>query len=102
MPDGEIRKGDIGTVFIVTVNNASAVLDISLASDMDILFQKPSGNITRTASFTTDGTDGKMQYATIADDLDVAGSWKIQGRVTLPSGTWSTTVSTFRVYDNLD
>lgn len=98
----EIHVGDIGTVFEVTVHDCDVVVDISAASTMEIVFKKPDKTIvTKVAVHTTDGLDGKMQYVTILDDLDLKGTWSIQARVTLPTGTWRSEISKFKVYANL-
>lgn len=98
----EIHLNDIGTVFEATIMDGSAIVDVSSATTKELIFRKPSGAvITQTAVFTTDGTDGKIQYITIASDLDEAGDWKLQGRIILPTGEWRTDVSIQSVYGNL-
>ena len=98
----EVHKDDIGTVFLVTLYDGSTALDVSGAIVKQIVFQDADGTVTtQTATFTTDGTDGKIQYTTIADDLSVVGKWKIQGYVQLASGQWKSNVGNFRVYSNL-
>ena len=99
----EIHLDDVGTVFEVELQENDVTLDISAATTKALLFQKPDGTVvTQTAAFTTDGSDGKIQYITVADDLDQSGNWKLQARVTLPTGTWSSSTSKFKVYGNLD
>ena len=99
----EIHLNDIGTIFELTVKDGDATLDISTALSMVILFKKPSGTVvTQTAVYQTDGTDGIMQYVTQTGDLDEVGGWKIQGRVQLPTGHWSSDTHSFKVYANLD
>lgn len=99
----EIHLNDVGTIFELTVMDGDTIVDISLATELLILFKKPDGTVVeQTASKTTDGTDGKMQYVTIAGDLDALRVWKIQGRVTLQTGKWSTEVDKFTVYPNVD
>ena len=99
----EIHLYDIGTVFEVTLQEDDVDLDISAATLATIIFVKPDGEVVaQEAEFTTDGTDGKIQYTTIADDLDQTGKWRIQARVALPTGTWSSSRSSFKVYPNLD
>ncbi len=98
----KIYLDDIGTVLELTITADGVAVDVSGASVKNIIFEKPDRtSITRTASFTTDGTNGKIDYATIADDLDQYGEWSIQGFITLPSGSWHTDVGKFQVYDNL-
>jgi hypothetical protein len=103
MAAGEIRVGDIGTVFECTVRDQDGkVVDISSASTKQMIFKTASGKtLTKTASLSSSGTDGKMKYVTIAGDLDKAGGWIVQGKVTLPGGTWKTDWSKFDVYGNL-
>jgi hypothetical protein len=98
----EIHVGDIGTVFEVELKDCLTIVNISSATVKQIIFQKPTGEVlTKTAIFSTDGTDGKLRYITVANDLDLAGTWKIQAKVVLPSGTWSSNVDKFKVYSNL-
>lgn len=103
MAANEIHLDDIGTIFRVTLMDDTVAADVSGATEMYIIFSKPSGTtVQKTAVHYTDGTDGIIQYTTIADDLDETGNWKLQARVTLPSGTWSSDTQKFKVYPNLD
>ncbi len=98
----EIHLGDIGTIFEITLKDCDEVVDLSGATSKLIIFKKPDKIVvTQTASFSTDGTDGIIQYATVLDDLDQTGFWYIQANVTLPSGTWSSEITRFKVYKNL-
>ncbi len=102
----EIHEGDIGTVFRVTVeeclNGVSTILDVSDATTQEIRMKPPTGDAkTMTSGFTTDGTDGLVEYATIADDLDEVGNWKLQFHVVLPTGEWRSDIQKFKVYSNL-
>jgi hypothetical protein len=98
----EIHAGDIGTQFTVTVSDSGVVVNLSTASTKEIILSKPSGDkLTKTASLVTDGSDGKIKYVTVANDLDVIGLWKLQVHVILPTGEWHSDVSEFRVYPNL-
>lgn len=100
---GEIRVDDIGTIIELVIEDAGVVVDISLATTKQIIFYPPSGPfVTKTAEFSTNGTDGKIRYALVEGDLDEGGVWKVQGRVTLPTGTWRTNIDSFRVYTNLE
>jgi hypothetical protein len=79
MPANEIHVNDIGTRFMLTVKDGSTAVDISGASTKQITIKKPSGtSITVVTAFDSDGTDGKMYYNTVADDLDEAGSFSIR------------------------
>ena len=98
-----IHLNDIGTVFEVTLKDETGtVLDISSATVKQIVFQKPDKTlITKTASFSNTGTDGKIRYISQAGDLDQPKSWQIQAKVTLPSGSWSSDIGSFTVDKNL-
>lgn len=100
----EIHEGDIGTIFRLTIVDCDSVaIDISTATVKDIVFKKPDGtSVTKAGVFYTNGTDGIIDYTTIADDLNMIGeNWKIQAVVTLSTGRWSSDVGTFTVYGNL-
>jgi hypothetical protein len=98
----EIHEGDIGTKLLVTVTDDGVVVDISVATTLQIFIKKPDGTLlSRTGVLETDGTDGQMYYITVSGDTDVAGSYKIQGRVVLPGGSYYTSTGTFKVHCNL-
>lgn len=98
----EIHIEDIGTQFIITINDGSVAVDLSTASTKQIIFRKPSGSkITKNASFVNTGSDGKIKYTTLSGDLDEAGYWKIQVYLVIGSNSWKTDMMIFRVYPNL-
>jgi hypothetical protein len=102
MPANEIHLSDIGTKFLVTITDGSSAVDVSSASTKQIIIKKPSGSkLTTTASFNSDGTDGKIYYTTVTDDLDEAGSYKLQGKVIISDGTFYTDITSFKVHRNL-
>lgn len=98
-----IHLNDIGTQFKVTVQDCnSTAIDISDATNTDIIFKKPDGNtVTKDAGFYTDGSDGIIRYVAVDGDINIIGSWKIQASITTPSGTWSSDFQTFKVHRNL-
>jgi len=97
-----IHVNDIGTQIILTVLEDGAAYDISSATTLQIIIKKPdTTTLTKTASFFTDGTDGKMVYISVSGDFDVPGYYKIQGKVIIGGSTFYTTTSTFKVYCNL-
>jgi hypothetical protein len=99
----EIHLNDVGTQFLVTVIDGLEIpMDISMATTKEIIFKKPSGVlVTKTASFFTDGTEGKIYYVSQAADLDEIGAWKIQCHVITATSNWHTNFSTFKVHRNL-
>jgi len=98
-----IHVGDIGTVLEITLTDETgAALDVSAATMLQIELQKPDKtNVTKTAVLSTDDTDGKIRYVSVDGDFDQPKSWKLQGRVTLPSGTWRSQIGSFIVEKNL-
>lgn len=83
--DDFIRVGNIGTVIICTVTKiiggVDTAHDVSGTTSVEIEFQKPNGERLTpvTATFVTDGTDGKITYVDSTGIFDVAGRWKIRG-----------------------
>jgi hypothetical protein len=98
----EIHYGDIGVNFNITVMNGTAVLDVSNANSINIIFQKPdNSDLIKTASLITDGTDGNIRYTTVSGDLDQIGTWQIQARVDFGASVFSTDIQKFKVYRNI-
>lgn len=100
----EIHKNDANTAFRYTVKDENGnVVSLVGAVTKQIIFQKPDGvKLTKTASFVTNGSDGKIEYATSSGELDVAGMWRSQCFVDLgASGSFYTDITRFKVHDNL-
>lgn len=104
----EAHVNDIGTIFRVTINDTTSsggnsVADISNATTRTFTFKRPDGTtFSKSASFTTDGTDGKVQYATVDGDLNGAGTWGLQVAIHTSTGlVHNTNVGTFRVFENI-
>ena len=68
--------------FTVT-DQDDAIVDLSTVASYDITFERPGGQsyFVRTPAFITDGTDGGLFYVAPNDELDIDGSWKVQGLV---------------------
>ena len=98
----EIHMNDIGTQFILTIKDQDgAVVNLASSLTKEIIFLKPDlSSHTKTASFVTDGSDGKIYYTAASGDIEQDGFWRIQGRVTFASGSWSTNTTQFIVYPN--
>lgn len=79
MTDSTPHTGDLTTLSGTVTENGVAV-DISSATTMTVRLRSPKGVVIEfTGVFTTDGTDGKMQYQlTPADDPLEPGCWGIQ------------------------
>lgn len=76
-----IEEDDSGTIVIDGVTYS--VVDISGAIvAKQIRFKKPSGSfVSQLGAFTTDGTDGELEYAMQTGDLDAPGTWWLDGLV---------------------
>ncbi len=95
---------DIGTRFEITLNDQDgAVVDISAVTTKEIIFEKPDRtSATKTASFTTDGTDGKMYFIAAGVDLNSnPGNWRIQGHVIGVGFEYRSQVGGFTVASNI-
>jgi len=104
--DNPIFEDDIGTIFKLTVeesiNGADVVVDVSSQTALTFFFKKPDNTvISRTPVFTTDGTDGKIQYVILIGELDQLGTWQLQAEVTITSGTFRTEVVAFDVLEKV-
>lgn len=94
------HTGDWGILFKFRLINkdTNAVVDISAATNKYMYFKRPDGtSFIKTAAFSTDGTDGYIQYVSVADDLDAVGEWLIQGFVELPTKGVATEKIKFKV-----
>ena len=102
MAANEIREDDIGTIIRATILDGSNIVDVSSATTQEFIFKPPrSTSFSRTTTFTTDGTDGRIEYTTISGDLFEPGNWKFQAHVILTTGDWRSDIGTFTVYKNL-
>ena len=100
----EIHQDDIGTRFLVTVKDDGVAVNLTSATLKQLNFRKPDDSVlNRTASGLGGGSEssGFMYYDTVAGDLDAVGVYKMQGKVTIPSGTFYTDIYTFKVHSNL-
>jgi hypothetical protein len=98
----EIHVGNI-TQFEITIARCDGTVeDLSTATTIDFLFQKPDGSvIIRVGSFLTDGADGIVVYRTDITDLDQSGSWKYQIHLIYDNNEQYTDVTKFKVIANL-
>lgn len=93
---------DVGTVFEATIMDAGAVVNIAAATTLQLWFRRPDGRVLKkTAVLSTNGTDGKMRYTTVANDLTQAGNWNWQPYVVLGTTTVHGNIQAFMVNGNL-
>lgn len=88
-----VHVGDIGTVLEVTARDQdNAVISLAGATVLTMILVKPDGGrVSKTAVLTSDGTDGKLRYTTVAGDLDQRGVWRLAAVVTIGASTKFTT-----------
>lgn len=101
----EVHLNDIGTDFIAEIvdGNPPTVVNVNGAGVIQIVFRKPDGTaVVKSASNTTDGTDGKIQYTSLVNVIDTLGIWSYQAYVELTATKkYRSSIHEFRVVDNL-
>ena len=101
----QIHVDDVGTRFLITIKDDSSTVDLSDATLKQLNFRKPDDSIiNRSGSFISgvSQASGVMYYDSVVGDLNQAGNYKLQGKVSIPSGTYYTDIHTFKVYCNLE
>lgn len=100
----ELQVGVIGATLRGTAyEQDQSIMDLSASTGLQFYLKSPSGKLkTFTASLSTDGTDGRMEYVTTAaTDLFEHGRWRLQGRVVFGTQVfWSRSIR-FSVLENL-
>lgn len=102
--DNFIQVNDVGLAIQVTVTQGDNVtpIDLSTASPITIYISRPDNTlISGAASFVTNGKDGKVQYVTQANDLNIQGIYKIQVKYVISGLTKHTVKGEFVVEPNL-
>jgi hypothetical protein len=101
----QVQKNAIGVAVIGTITEDGLFQNVATVSTKTLVFRKPDVACTvvsKTATFVTDGTDGKIQYITEALFLDTVGVWECQGYVVFPGGfDGRSDIQFFEVKDNL-
>lgn len=99
----EIHAGDTGTAIrLHLIDQDGRDVDVSGASTIEFTFVSPAARrLVVAAAPVTDGKDGRVQYVPAEEDLDIAGSWKLQARTVIGSGRWRSNVIRFTVASNL-
>lgn len=87
----KVYVGDTGTVIVLDCGQ-----DVSAASARSIEYRKPDGT-TGSWAASASGTNA-IQFTTLAGTLDQAGRWRLQAKVTLPSGVWLGETADLMVY----
>ena len=96
----DLIKNDVGTVLEATIKDQDGVVvDISSSTLRTFKFHTPSKTlVSKSAVLSGSGTDGKLRYVTVADDLNVTGTWTLQVYIEIGAGvTFHTSVAVFDV-----
>ncbi len=97
MTTSTVHIGDNGTVLEVTVTENGVAVDLQAATTKEFLIERKDRTTYKVAaSFSTDGSDGKLSY-TFGDEFDVKGVWNVQVHLVFPNGEWYSTKDTFTV-----
>lgn len=74
--------------------------DVSGATVKQIKFRSPSGTeYTKSAVFATDGSDGVVQFLSVADFPDEVGTWEYEAYIEDNGQTYHTDIVKFVVGD---
>lgn len=98
-----MRVGDYGGVLRITVKEDGAVKDISgftTAKQFRLIRPDKVELPLVTASFTSDGTDGKLQYTFPSGTLSKKGPWRVQVLLTSGSQFVQSKIGSFPVEGN--
>lgn len=99
----KVRLNDVGTIFRVRILEDTTPVDLTASTDKHIIFTKPDGTqVTQEADFYTNGSDGYIQYTTIAGDINQTGLWNLQGYVQFTNQSWHTSIDSFLVEDGTE
>lgn len=104
MTDTIIHVGDVGTIFQVTIVEKDGVTPVPIGSATlkKIYFRKPTGTkLAKTATLLTDGSDGIMFCTGVSGDIDIPGTWMMQGYIEIPGGKFYSVKTKFEVHENL-
>lgn len=90
-----LSKDEEGIAIELLIDSGAS---IETATDLKMIFKTPrETNIEKTAVFTTDGTDGLIQYVITASDLNDEGVWRVRGNYNLGAEEKFTSWAEFRV-----
>lgn len=91
----KVYVGDTGTLIVLDCGQ-----DISAASARSIEVKKPDGSVVSWAAVLVGAN--AMSYTSLLGTFDQAGTWKLQAKVTLPSGVWRGTTADLLVHAAFD
>ena len=108
MREESLQVGAVGAEIEVLIvefdneTNADAPVDLSSATNLVIELKRPDNTtVSRTGILSTNGIDGKMYMLTIDGDINIDGTYYIQGKVVLTGWNGYSSIGKFEVNDNL-
>jgi hypothetical protein len=87
----KVYVGDTGTELQLDTG-----VSLASATAQSIEARRPDGTTVSWAGTVVEST--KVRYISLADTFNQAGDWKLQAKVTLPTGTWTGEAVALRVY----
>lgn len=98
----EFGLNDVGSILRLTVQENDEPKDISSATAINFLFKKPDETVTeKVGAFDTNGSNGKVTYTIVANDLDQVGLYEVQVKITTTGWTGISSSYTFFVRQTL-
>lgn len=99
-----VQLNAVGITIRLTIKDEEtrAVLALGAASVKQIILKSPrSERAVKNASFTTNGSDGQLEYLTQDGDLNRAGQWQAQAYIEMGGIKTFSTIVPFTVVKNL-
>jgi hypothetical protein len=108
MRDESLHVGAVGVHIEVLImefddiTNTDNPVDLSASQELKITIKRPDNTkVTKIATLRTDGLDGKVYIKTSSGDINIEGTYYVQGFVSKTGWEGYSTVGKFEVYDNL-
>lgn len=98
-----IHVDDFGWLLKLRIVQDGSAVDISSYTTRSFILRDPTGTTaTKTATFTTDGSDGWLQYTTQDGDVDRVGMWSVAARISKTGTELTSEAISFPVLERVD
>lgn len=98
MAMGDITVGSTIKITPTIKREDGTALDVSSASVLQIIIQKPDGErLVKTATPVSGGTDGVITATVTNTENDQIGNWDYLGYAVVPGGTYYSDIGSFEV-----
>lgn len=108
MKDESLQVGAVGAKIEVTLtefdhdSNSDVASNLSSAVTLQIHLKRPDNTkVVKSGILSTNGLDGKMYFYTEVDDLNLEGTYYVQGYVVSSGWDGYSSVGKFEVHENL-